>query len=58
MEEPKKGPGDPAAPAEPREPYEKPSVTWQDVLETRPGLTAGCGKVVISDAGCDTVQAS
>ena len=58
MEEPKKGPGDPAAPAGPREPYEKPSVTWEDVLETRPGLTAGCGKVIDTQAGCTATQAS
>jgi hypothetical protein len=58
MEEPKNGPGDPAGPAGPREPYEKPSVTWEDVLETRPGLTAGCGKVTDADAGCASVNAS
>jgi len=41
-----------------REPYEKPAVAWQDVLETRPGLMAGCTKQSTADPSCDTALSS
>ena len=27
-----------------RKPYEKPAIAWEEQLETRPGLIAGCAK--------------
>jgi hypothetical protein len=41
-----------------RERYEKPAVAWQDVLETRPGLMAGCTKQSTADPSCDSALAS
>ena len=37
----------------PRLPYQKPAVTWQDDLGTRPGLIAACNKAVPLDGSCD-----
>ena len=48
--------GTSAAPV--RERYEKPAVAWQDVLETRPGLMAGCTKQSTADPSCDSALAS
>jgi hypothetical protein len=36
-----------------RKPYEKPAVAWEEQLEARPGLIAGCAKVSISEPICD-----
>ncbi len=41
-----------------RERYEKPAVAWQDVLETRPGLMAGCQKVAGQSPECDSAISS
>jgi len=41
-----------------RERYEKPAVAWQDVLETRPGLMAGCTKQSAADPSCDSALSS
>jgi len=41
-----------------RERYEKPAVAWQDVLETRPGLMAGCTKQSTADPSCDSALSS
>ena len=44
-------PPDRATPA--RLPYEKPALSWEDDLATRPGLIAACNKAVPLTA-CDT----
>jgi hypothetical protein len=36
-----------------RKPYEKPAVAWEEILETRPGLIAGCGKQPGAGGPCD-----
>jgi hypothetical protein len=41
-----------------RERYEKPAVAWQDILETRPGLMAGCAKVAGQSPECDAAISS
>jgi len=44
----------PSAPDRPpRQPYEKPAVSWEDDLGTRPGLIAACNKAVPLSA-CDS----
>lgn len=35
-----------------RLPYEKPAIAWEEGLDTRPTLIAGCGKVEMSEASC------
>ncbi len=47
-----------ASPPAARERYEKPAVAWQDVLETRPGLMAGCTKQSTAYPVCDTALSS
>ncbi len=37
-----------------RRPYEKPAITWQDDLGTRPGLIAACNKTAPLVGSCDT----
>jgi hypothetical protein len=37
-----------------RLPYERPSFSWEDALEIRPGLIAACNKAVPITGGCDT----
>jgi hypothetical protein len=41
-----------------RLPYEPPRVSWEDVLDARPGLTAACNKQSTLDPGCDTSSIS
>ncbi len=41
-----------------RERYEKPAVAWEEVLETRPGLMQGCGKLPSQAGDCESVTAS
>jgi hypothetical protein len=41
-----------------REPYVKPAVAWEEHLETRPGLLAGCTKVSGQSFECDSNIAS
>jgi hypothetical protein len=41
-----------------RRPYEKPAVAWEEGLEVRPNLMAGCGKLPGSDPACDTAPGS
>jgi hypothetical protein len=40
-----------------RKPYEKPAVAWEEQLEARPGLIAGCSKMGGAPL-CDGVLAS
>jgi hypothetical protein len=46
-------PAPPAPDRPPRQPYEKPAVSWEDDLGTRPGLIAACNKAVPLSA-CDS----
>jgi hypothetical protein len=46
--------GHPAA----KKPYEKPAISWEEQLETRPGLTAGCSKIAGQSFECDGNRAS
>ncbi len=32
--------------------YEKPAIAWEEDLDVRPTLIAGCGKVEMSEASC------
>jgi hypothetical protein len=48
------GPDAPRISPEERLPYERPSVTWEDDLGTRPGLTAACNKTAPLEGTCDT----
>jgi hypothetical protein len=41
-----------------RKPYEKPAVAWEERLDTRPGLIAGCTKQAAGQPGCDGALAS
>jgi len=41
-----------------RQPYEKPAVAWEEGLEVRPNLMAGCGKVPGESAACDSAPGS
>jgi hypothetical protein len=41
-----------------KDPYVKPSVAWEDDLESRPGLTAACDKISGSGGSCDSAPAS
>jgi len=41
-----------------RKPYEKPAIAWEEQLETRPGLLAGCNKVGGQSMECDSVSSS
>lgn len=38
-----------------RLPYEKPAVTWDQPLETQPGLMSGCQKLPGGDPSCTAV---
>jgi hypothetical protein len=38
-----------------RQPYEKPSVTWEQPLETQPSLMAGCQKIPGGGGDCTAV---
>jgi hypothetical protein len=53
---------DRAAPDEPapasRRPYEKPAVAWEEGLEVRPNLMAGCGKLPGESPACDAAVSS
>ncbi len=39
-------------PAGTRLPYEKPAIAWEEGLDARPTLIAGCGKVQMSELDC------
>jgi len=41
-----------------REPYQQPAVAWEEPLEARPGLMAGCLKQPGQGEPCDTTAAS
>ena len=41
-----------------RRPYEKPAVAWEEGLEVRPNLMAGCGKLPGNDPACDSAPGS
>jgi len=41
-----------------RDAYVKPSVAWEDDLESRPSLTAACDKISGSGGSCDSIPAS
>jgi len=58
MEETKDGAA--AGPVQPatRQPYEKPAIAWEEGLEVRPNLMAGCGKISGQDAACDAAPGS
>ena len=59
MEDTKNAPPDPEAQSGyERLPYEKPAVAWEEGLEVRPNLMAGCGKLPGSDPACDTAPGS
>jgi hypothetical protein len=58
MSEPKAAAPDPPETAQAREPYEKPAVAWEEPLEVRPALMAGCGKVSFGQPGCDATPGS
>jgi hypothetical protein len=48
----------PGASSEKR-PYEKPAVAWEEHMDARPGLMAGCNKVGgQGDPSCDAASAS
>lgn len=38
-----------------RLPYERPAVTWDQPLETQPGLMSGCQKLPGGDPSCTSV---
>jgi len=38
----------------PRQPYEKPAVSWEDDLGSRPGLIAVCNKTAPLIGNCDS----
>lgn len=59
MSEPSQAPPSHPAPAEEgRKSYEKPAIAWEEPLEVRPALMAGCSKVVFGQGGCDAVEGS
>jgi hypothetical protein len=37
-----------------RLPYEKPTIAWEQPLQVRPELMAGCSKVSTMDPQCDS----
>ncbi len=51
---------DPARTGEQRSrlPYQKPTITWEQPLELRPELMAGCSKSSTSDPQCDMTLSS
>lgn len=51
-DEPREGP--PPDRRAPRLPYEKPAVSWEDDLGSRPGLIAACNKTAPLVGSCDT----
>ena len=44
----------PGGEASGRLPYEKPALSWEDELGTRPGLIAACNKTAPLVGTCDT----
>jgi hypothetical protein len=58
MEDAKEGAAPEGAAPPKRQPYEKPAVAWEESLEVRPNLMAGCGKVPGEGAQCDTAPGS
>ena len=59
MNEPSQGPPFPVVPAQDgRKPYEKPAIAWEEPLEVRPSLMIACGKIVLGQPGCDSIQGS
>jgi hypothetical protein len=42
----------PANPEEEKLPYQKPAVAWEETLEQKPSLMAGCGKQVDETSEC------
>jgi len=49
---------DPGTEAPKRKPYAQPAVSWEEPLEARPGLMAGCLKLPTQGDPCDTTAQS